>query len=110
MIELELTKRGEPDRSKVPEALQKGVTDPLTALVQLRHRLATAGDLDGYTAAVFDGRRRFDAEAKVIGRHRAEIAGRSRPVIELEIGLDLDRRRQSGRHGRGRSGETTSCA
>ena len=42
VIELELTKRGEPDRSKVPAALQKGVIDPLTALVQLRHRLARA--------------------------------------------------------------------
>ena len=87
VIELELTRRGEPDRSKVPEALQKAVVDPLTAVLQMRDRLATAGDLDGYTAAVFDGRRRFDAEAKVTGRHRAEIAGRSQPVIELEIGL-----------------------
>jgi hypothetical protein len=87
VIKLELTRSGEPDRSKVPEALQKGVTDPLTAVLQMRHRLATAGDLDGYTAAVFDGRRRFDAAAKVIGRRRAEIAGRTWPVIELEINL-----------------------
>ena len=87
VIELELTRRGEPDRSKVPAALQKGVVDPLTAVLQMRHRLATAGDLDGYTAAVFDGRRRFDAEAKVTGRHQAEVAGRSRPVIEVEVGL-----------------------
>lgn len=87
VVELELTRSGRQDRSKVPEALQKGVTDPLTAVLQMRHRLATAGDLDGYTAAVFDGRRRFDARARVIGRHRAEIAGRTWPVIELEINL-----------------------
>ena len=87
VVELELTRRGEPDRSKVPEALQKGVVDPLTAILQMRHRLATAGNLDGYTAAVFDGRRRFDAHARVRGRQRAEIAGREWPVIELEIGL-----------------------
>jgi Protein of unknown function (DUF3108) len=87
VIELDLTKRGEPDRSKVPEALQKGVMDPLTAVLQMRHRLAATGNLEGYTAAVFDGRRRFDAEARVIGRHRAAIAGHDRPVIELEIGL-----------------------
>jgi hypothetical protein len=87
VVELELTRRGEPDRSKVPEALQKGVTDPLTAVLQMRHRLATTGNLDGYRVAVFDGRRRFDAEAKLIGRHRAEIAGRSWPVIELEMNL-----------------------
>jgi Protein of unknown function (DUF3108) len=87
VIELELTRRGQPDRSKVPEALQKGVVDPVTAILQLRHRLATAGDLEGYKAAVFDGRRRFDAEARVTGRHQAEIAGRRLPAIELEIDL-----------------------
>lgn len=87
VIELELTRRGEPDDSKVPEALQKGVVDPLTAVLQMRHRLARAGNLDGYTAAVFDGRRRFDAEARLVGRHLATIAGRSEPVIELEIDL-----------------------
>jgi hypothetical protein len=87
VIELELTRRGEPDRSKVPEALQKGVMDPFTAVLQMRHRLAEAGNLEGYTAAVFDGRRRFDAQARVTGRHHAEIAGENRPVIELEIGL-----------------------
>jgi hypothetical protein len=88
VIELALTKRGEPDRSKVPEALQKGVIDPLTALVQLRHRLA-AGELERYRAAVFDGRRRFDLQAEVKGRNRIEIAGRTRPVIELEVRLAL---------------------
>src|ERR671919_1224482 len=87
VIELELTRRGEPDRSKVPEALQKGVVDPLTAVLQMRHQLARSGNLDGYKAAVFDGRRRFDAEARVTGRHQAEIGERSRPVIEVEIGL-----------------------
>jgi hypothetical protein len=87
VLELELTRSGEPDRSKVPEALQKGVMDPLTAVLQMRHRLATAGNLDGYMAAVFDGRRRFEAEARETGRHRVEIAGRDWPVIELEIGL-----------------------
>jgi hypothetical protein len=87
VVELELTRSGEPDRSKVPVALQRGVMDPLTAVLQMRHHLATTGDLEGYKAAVFDGRRRFDAEAKLIGRHRAEIAGRTWPVIELEINL-----------------------
>jgi hypothetical protein len=87
VVELELTRNGDPDRSKVPETLQKGVTDPLTAVLQMRHQLATAGRLDGFKAAVFDGRRRFDADAELIGRHRAEIAGRIWPVIELEINL-----------------------
>jgi Protein of unknown function (DUF3108) len=87
VIELELTRRGKPDRSKVPEALQKGVVDPVTAILQMRHRLAMSGDLESYKAAVFDGRRRFDAEARVTGRHQAEIAGVRLPAIELEIDL-----------------------
>jgi uncharacterized protein DUF3108 len=88
VVELELTKRGEPDRSKVPAALQKGVIDPLTALVQLRHRLAM-GQFDDYTAAVFDGRRRFDLKAKVVGHNMVEIGGRSQPVIEVRVSLAL---------------------
>jgi Protein of unknown function (DUF3108) len=87
VIELEITKRGEPERSKVPEALQKGVMDPLTAIMQLRHRLAAEDGADGYVAAVFDGRRRFDLNAHVIGRDRAEFGGRVQPVIKAEIRL-----------------------
>jgi hypothetical protein len=87
VIQLEITKRGEPERSKVPPALQKGVMDPLTAIMQLRHRLAAADGGDRYVAAVFDGRRRFDLNARVIGRDRAEIGGRVQPVIKAEIRL-----------------------
>jgi hypothetical protein len=87
VIDLEITRRGEPERSKVPQALQKGVMDPLTALMQLRHRLAAEPGAEGYVAAVFDGRRRFDLKANVVGRDRAEIAGRMQPVIRAEIRL-----------------------
>jgi hypothetical protein len=89
VVDLELTRSGEPGQSKVPQALQKGVIDPLTALIQLRHQVAaaTAAGADGYTAAVFDGRRRFDLRATVAGRDQVEIAGRLRPVIKVEIGL-----------------------
>jgi len=87
VIDLEITRRGEPERSKVPEALQRGVMDPLTAFNELRHRLASQEGADSYASAVFDGRRRFDLEASVIGRERAEIAGRVQPVIRVEIRL-----------------------
>jgi Protein of unknown function (DUF3108) len=102
VIELDLTRSGQPDRSKVPAALQKGVMDPLTAVLQMRHQLATAGDLDGYRAAVFDGRRRFDAEAKVMGRHRAQpnlAGGRARDQPHLARRRQLGRHRQSGSGG-----------
>jgi hypothetical protein len=36
---------------------------------------------------VFDGRRRFDLNARAIGRGQAEIAGRTRPVIRAEVTL-----------------------
>jgi Protein of unknown function (DUF3108) len=88
VIDLDMTRNGEPDRSKVPEALQKGVIDPLTALIELRHRLAAPESAAaGYTAAVFDGRRRFKLKARTIGRGQAEIAGRTQPVIEVEVRL-----------------------
>ena len=89
VLELEITKRGEPDRSKVPASLQKGVTDPLTALMKLRHQLSEAPSVGTgrYTEVIFDGRRRFDLEANVRGRGRAEIGGRSVPVVRVEVGL-----------------------
>ena len=87
VLDLEITKRGEPDRSKVPEALQKGVMDPLTALMKLRHQLLTPPTAGSYTAAVFDGRRRFDLDASMLGRGRAEFGGRSLPVIKVALGL-----------------------
>jgi len=87
VIELEITRRGEAERSKVPQALQRRVMDPLTAFNDLRHRLASQEGTDGYAAAVFDGRRRFDLEASVTGREPAEVAGRVQPVIRVEIRL-----------------------
>jgi hypothetical protein len=87
VMDLEITRRGEPERSKVPQALQRGVMDPLTAIMQLRHRLAAKDGADRYVAAVFDGRRRFDLNAHVIGRDRAEIGGRMQPVIRAELRL-----------------------
>jgi Protein of unknown function (DUF3108) len=87
VVELEMTRNGEPEPSKVPEALQKGVMDPLTALMQIRQRLAAPAGRDGYSAALFDGRRRFDLRAELVGRDRVEIAGRTRSVIRIEIRL-----------------------
>lgn len=90
VVELEITKRGEPDRSKVPESLQKGVVDPLTAFFELRQQAAAAmagGGALGFAAAVFDGRRRYDLDARLIGREQATVAGREWSVIKLELTL-----------------------
>ena len=80
VVDLKITKRGKPDSSKVPEALRKNVTDPLTAFFQLRDYVATAGAPAPFTAAIFDGRRRYDLEAAVrntIASGSPDASGRS---------------------------------
>jgi Protein of unknown function (DUF3108) len=89
VVDLEITKRGKPDTSKVPEALQKNVTDPLTAFFQIRDYVATPDATEPFTAAIFDGRRRYDLEAEVTGRGRAWVAGRQRPVVRVALTLTL---------------------
>ncbi|WP_159995989.1 DUF3108 domain-containing protein [Roseomonas sp. 18066] len=59
----------DPDREPVPEALQRGTVDSLTALAQLTRNLATTGRCEG-RAAIFDGRRRADMAARTLGRDR----------------------------------------
>lgn len=89
VVDLELTKRGKPRTSDVPAALQTGVIDPLSAFFQLRDYVATAATGKPFTAAVFDGRRRFHLAAKVIGHGRARVAGHDQPVIRVSLTLTL---------------------
>jgi Protein of unknown function (DUF3108) len=89
VVDLEITKRGKPDDSDVPEELRKNVTDPLTAFFQLRDHLATADQGDVFTAKIFDGRRRFDVAARMLGRDRAWIAGRQQRVVKLALTLEF---------------------
>jgi Protein of unknown function (DUF3108) len=89
VVDLKITKRGKPDTSKVPEALRKSVTDPLTAFFQIRDYVAAPDASEPFTAAIFDGRRRYDLEAEVIGHDRAWVAGRQRRVVRVEMTLTL---------------------
>ena len=89
VVDLEITKRGKPDSSKVPEALRKNVTDPLTAFFEIRDYVASPGATGPFTAAIFDGRRRYDLKAEVTGRDRAWAAGREQPVIRVDLTLTL---------------------
>jgi hypothetical protein len=89
VVELEITKRGKPDDSKVPEGLRKHVVDPLTAFLRLRDHVATAGEGEAFTAQVFDGRRRYDLAAEVSGRDRASVAGRQQRVVRVALTLEL---------------------
>jgi len=87
VVSLEITKHGKPDDSDVPEALRKNVTDPLTAFFRLRDFAATARKGERFTAQIFDGRRRYDIEAKLDGHDREWVAGRQQPVIDLDLTL-----------------------
>ncbi|WP_419896690.1 DUF3108 domain-containing protein [Roseomonas sp. USHLN139] len=66
----------DPDREPVPEALQRGTVDSLTALAQLTRNLATTGRCEG-RAAIFDGRRRADMAARTLGRDLLTAQGGS---------------------------------
>jgi hypothetical protein len=87
VVDLAITKRGKPDRSKVPEELRKGVIDPLSAFLGIREHLARMRPGTPYHAPVFDGRRRYDLEASVVGHDRATIAGREQPVLRLALAV-----------------------
>ena len=89
VVDLENTKRGKSEGNQVPEALESGVIDPLTAFFQLRDYVATAGAGAPFTAAVFDGRRRLDLKAQVTGRDRTHVAGHDRRVVRVALTLTL---------------------
>jgi hypothetical protein len=89
VVELENTKRGKPDGSKVPEALRRNVIDPLTAFLRIRDHIATAGQDETFAAQIFDGRRRYDLAAEVVGRDRAWVAGRQQRVVRLALTLEF---------------------
>lgn len=85
--EVTMHKNGEPRASEVPEELRVGVVDPLTAIFELRRRVALAlGDgADTFTVAVFDGRRRYDIGGKMRGRTTIDSDGKVVPVIEVAL-------------------------
>jgi hypothetical protein len=89
VVELENTKRGKPDDSKVPEALRRNVIDPLTAFLRIRDHIATAGQDEAFTAQIFDGRRRYVLAAEVVGRDHAWVAGRQQRVVRLALTLEF---------------------
>lgn len=68
-----VAERGPGDTSKKPpidEQFRRGVVDPLSALIAVRHRIQTGRlGADGrFVVPVFDGSRRFDAEGRVARR------------------------------------------
>ena len=87
VTELDLKKRGRAKESKVPGTLQVDVIDPLTAFFRLRERVdaARSGGSKHFQAAVFDGPRRYDVRAELVGRTRIQLAGREWQALRLEL-------------------------
>jgi hypothetical protein len=87
VLDVQISKRGKPDTSKVPEALQRDVVDPLTAFLRVRDQAAAARPGVPFRTQVFDGRRRYDLEARLLGHELATVAGRDQAVIRLAMTL-----------------------
>lgn len=86
--EAEVTTLGRIKPTDVPEELQRGTVDPLTAFARLRDWLseALAGRAPPQTeVAVFDGRKRLDLEVRLLGRVERVEAGRE--SVELSARL-----------------------
>ena len=68
---LALRSQGRPQPPEVPEELRVGTIDPLTAFERLRDwlpRTAAGEAARDISLPVFDGRKRFDLEARYVGR------------------------------------------
>lgn len=65
----------EDEREPVPEALQRGTVDTLTALAALTRAVARTGRCEA-TANTFDGRRRTDFQARTLGQETVERSSR----------------------------------
>lgn len=81
-----VAERGPGDTSKKPpiaEDFRRGVVDPLSALVAVRHRILSGrlGPGGRFVVPVFDGSRRFDAEGSVARRDgRVHVALLLKPI------------------------------
>lgn len=79
-----LVKRGRVRLESVPEGLA-GATDPLAALLRARAWLEQAVEGATLSLAVFDGRRRYEAELRYLGPMQATLAGEARAAHHLTI-------------------------
>ena len=87
VVDLSLRRNNDPRGTEEPPELQTGVLDPVAAVVELRRLTAEAlaGGPQRYAVNVFDGRRRYDVEAELIGRTTATVDRRPEPVVEVRL-------------------------
>ncbi len=89
VLDVKSWKRGKLGQSKVPPQLWQGTTDPLTALLGMRHWLqaATKGGPRETALEVFDGGTRYTLRAELLEHTEVERGGRSLPVFHLKVRL-----------------------
>lgn len=89
-IEAVSEKRGRPDSIDVPRELWRDVVDPLTAFLRIRKELASIGQggLEEPSVQVFDGRRRYDVSAALLGREQVAVNGQRVPALRVELRLE----------------------
>lgn len=89
---------GQPQQ-QVPQALRRGVLDPLAALIALR-RLALLEQTGPAVFPVYDGKRRLDLQADFGAPKTVELSGTPRRVIPVEATIDpragFSRRQEDG--------------
>ena len=87
VVEVATFKRGEPRGTEVPQALQNGTIDPLTALAAVRGWIdAARADVPTETElAIFDGRRRYDLHVQLVDRRVAPFASGPTPILEVRL-------------------------
>lgn len=77
--------REDDDEVDVTEEQLRGAFDPLTAFIETV-RLGVTGRVgDDLRIPVFDGRRRFDAVGKIVGRERLDVLGSEQDVVRLRL-------------------------
>jgi hypothetical protein len=84
-----VAERGPEDSSEkylLPSALLTDVVDPLAALTRMREALRTGLTGRGHFAIpVFDGKRRFDVEARAVSRETKQFGDQTLPVLHLAL-------------------------
>ncbi len=82
------------DREPVPEALQRGTIDGLSALAKLARTVAATGRCDAQ-AALYDGRRRTDQAVRTVGTEALALTG---GASTTQLRCRVETRVLAGRH------------
>ncbi len=86
--DVHLRTNGRPKKSAVPEELQGGTVDPLTAYARIRAWLESSPKVgDRLRIAVFEGRKRLDLEAIYEGEEARKVGGETLPFHHLRVRL-----------------------